>query len=142
MMSYFGWKAVTGILLCNCLAWFVFKKELKSLQRVKVDMKAHHTAQEDKEPIPLWITFTHLGLLLWMVINSHYPPVFIGSFLLFLGFHHATAPHQFALSLKRPILVGFFLAGLVIHGGLQGWWDLSRCSAVSKKELLCLLERF
>ena len=21
-----------------------------------------------------------------------------------------------------PLLVGFFLAGLVIHGGLQGWW--------------------
>ncbi|MEX2045005.1 MAG: putative Na+/H+ antiporter, partial [Opitutus sp.] len=24
--------------------------------------------------------------------------------------------------LKPPLLVGFFLAGLVIHGGLQGWW--------------------
>ena len=22
----------------------------------------------------------------------------------------------------RPLLVGLFLAGLVIHGGLQGWW--------------------
>ena len=26
------------------------------------------------------------------------------------------------MKLKGPILVGFFLAGLVIHGGLQGWW--------------------
>ena len=24
--------------------------------------------------------------------------------------------------LKSPLLVGFFLAGLVIHGGLQAWW--------------------
>jgi hypothetical protein len=24
--------------------------------------------------------------------------------------------------LRTPLLVGFFLAGLVIHGGLQGWW--------------------
>jgi len=24
--------------------------------------------------------------------------------------------------MKSPILVGFFLAGLVIHGGVQGWW--------------------
>ena len=27
-----------------------------------------------------------------------------------------------ASSCKTPLLVGFFLAGLVIHGGLQGWW--------------------
>jgi hypothetical protein len=24
--------------------------------------------------------------------------------------------------LKPPLLVGFFLGGLVVHGGLQGWW--------------------
>ena len=24
--------------------------------------------------------------------------------------------------MKSPILVGFFLAGLITHGGLQGWW--------------------
>ena len=24
--------------------------------------------------------------------------------------------------MKAPLLVGFFLGGLVIHGGLQGWW--------------------
>jgi hypothetical protein len=26
------------------------------------------------------------------------------------------------MDLKAPLLVGFFLAGLVVHGGLQGWW--------------------
>jgi hypothetical protein len=30
-----------------------------------------------------------------------------------------TAAHA---ELKAPLLVGFFLAGLVIHGGLQAWW--------------------
>jgi Na+/H+ antiporter NhaD/arsenite permease-like protein len=34
----------------------------------------------------------------------------------------ATAHHQTDINLRGPILVGFFLAGLVIHGGLQGWW--------------------
>ena len=24
--------------------------------------------------------------------------------------------------MKSPILVGFFLAGLITHGGVQGWW--------------------
>ena len=26
------------------------------------------------------------------------------------------------MELRTPLLVGFFLAGLVIHGGLQAWW--------------------
>jgi Na+/H+ antiporter NhaD/arsenite permease-like protein len=26
------------------------------------------------------------------------------------------------MDLKSPLLVGFFLAGLVTHGALQGWW--------------------
>jgi hypothetical protein len=30
--------------------------------------------------------------------------------------------YQADQSLRTPLLVGFFLAGLVIHGGLQGWW--------------------
>ena len=48
--------------------------------------------------------------------------LFIGSFLFFLAFRQATAHYQTAINLRGPILVGFFLAGLVIHGGLQGWW--------------------
>ncbi len=41
-------------------------------------------------------------------------------------------PTRAASSFKTPLLVGFFLAGLVIHGGLQGWWIapvLARLSA-------------
>ena len=47
---------------------------------------------------------------------------FLGGFLFFLGFAKATAAYQSRIELKTPLLVGFFLAGLVIHGGLQGWW--------------------
>jgi Na+/H+ antiporter NhaD/arsenite permease-like protein len=53
---------------------------------------------------------------------AHYPPLFIGAFLFFLAFSQATAHHQGRLDLRGPLLVGFFLAGLVVHGGLQGWW--------------------
>jgi hypothetical protein len=42
--------------------------------------------------------------------------------MFFLGFARATAAHQSRLELRTPLLVGFFLGGLVIHGGLQGWW--------------------
>jgi hypothetical protein len=58
----------------------------------------------------------------WVVLNAHYPALFLGGFLFFLGFAKATAVHQSRLELRTPLLVGFFLAGLVVHGGLQGWW--------------------
>jgi Na+/H+ antiporter NhaD/arsenite permease-like protein len=42
--------------------------------------------------------------------------------LFFLGFAETTRPYQNSINLKPAMLVGFFLAGLVIHGGVQGWW--------------------
>ena len=42
--------------------------------------------------------------------------------LAILGFSLATTAYQDVLDMRQPMLVGFFLAGLVIHGGLQGWW--------------------
>jgi hypothetical protein len=68
------------------------------------------------------VTAAHLGFMAWTVINSHYPALFLGGFLFFLGFARATAFYQSRIELRTPLLVGFFLAGLVIHGGLQGWW--------------------
>ena len=56
------------------------------------------------------------------MFTSHYPGLFIGGFLFFLGFTKATASYQSSVDLRAPLLVGFFLGGLVIHGGLQGWW--------------------
>ena len=50
------------------------------------------------------------------------PLLFVGVFLFYLGFAQVTAPYQGPIDLKPPLLVGFFLGGLVIHGGLQGWW--------------------
>ncbi len=73
-------------------------------------------------PVPPWLTASHIAFMAWTVFNSHYPALFLGGFLFFLGFARATAAYQSRIELKTPLLVGFFLAGLVIHGGLQGWW--------------------
>ena len=53
---------------------------------------------------------------------AHFPVLFIGGFLFFMAFTTATQHHQNTMSLRSPMLVGFFLAGLVIHGGCQSWW--------------------
>jgi len=54
------------------------------------------------------------------------------AFLIFLGSPARRPPTRARFDLKAPLLVGFFLAGLVIHGGLQGWW-ISRSSAACPK---------
>ena len=56
------------------------------------------------------------------MFNAHYPALFLGGFLFFLGVARATAAYQSRIELRTPLLVGFFLGGLVIHGGLQAWW--------------------
>ena len=47
----------------------------------------------------------------------------------------ATAVYQSRVDLKAPLLVGFFLAGLVIHGGLQGWWIAPVLASLSEQPL-------
>jgi Putative Na+/H+ antiporter len=48
--------------------------------------------------------------------------IFLGLFLFFMGFTQAYARYQTPLILKEALLVGFFLAGLVVLGGMQQWW--------------------
>ena len=84
---------------------------------------------------PPWVTAVHLLFIGWTVMNAHYPPLFIGGFLFFLGFARATRPYQSPIDLKPPLLVGFFLAGLVIHGGLQGWWIEPTLASLSAEPL-------
>jgi hypothetical protein len=74
------------------------------------------------DPVPVWITLVHVGFLAWTVANAHHAELFVPGLLFFLGFAEATAPFQNRINLKPPLLVGFFLGGLVIHGGVQGWW--------------------
>lgn len=119
MLMQFGWKAICGILIANFLYYRFFQKEFVQLEKQRQQFRE---TEEESESIPVWICLAHVFFLTWIVVHSHYPVVFIGSFLLFIGFYRATLPFQWELELKTPILVGFFLAGLVIHGTLQAWW--------------------
>ncbi|MBU6446865.1 MAG: hypothetical protein KGQ49_05650, partial [Verrucomicrobia bacterium] len=124
MFLNFGWKAVCGIVLSNTLYWLYFRKELAHMNvRIKaIDIYSAHTNPPTDTPIPIWITFIHMLFMALIVSVSHYPAIFIAVFLFFIGFHQATRPHQHPIRLGRPLMVGLFLAGLIIHGGLQGWW--------------------
>jgi putative Na+/H+ antiporter len=131
MNTHFGWKAIIAIVISCAVYYLAFARELRELSRRS---PAALDAADDLEfadarpsspaalPIPAWVTLGHVAFMAWTVFNSHYPALFVGGFMFFLGFARATRPYQSAIDLQRPLLVGFFLAGLVIHGGLQGWW--------------------
>jgi len=115
MFTHFGWHAITGIVLSNVVYFLVFRRELLALKPAADD-------SADGESVPVWVTLVHLVFLGFTVWMAHHPALFIGGFLFYLAFAQATAHHQSRLDLRGPLLVGFFLAGLVVHGGLQAWW--------------------
>jgi hypothetical protein len=74
------------------------------------------------DPVPKWVTAFHVVFMIWTIVNAHHPELFVPGLLFFLGFAQVSKPFQNRIDLKPPLLVGFFLAGLVVHGGVQGWW--------------------
>ncbi len=126
MLEHFGWKAVVGVIISSSLYFLFFRRALFRIADKadgREDGQLHPKSWQEREtPIPAWVTGVHLGFLAWTVYTAHYPVLFVGGFLFFLAFIMATRHHQNEISMKSPMLVGFFLAGLVIHGGVQGWW--------------------
>jgi hypothetical protein len=142
VLTQFGWRTVIAVFGTTLLYFVVFRRELRAL--------AQHPPAPDAEvpdadaaassvgqllPVPAWIVTAHMLFMAWTVVNAHYPVLFVGGFLFFLGFVKATSVYQAELSLKSPLLVGFFLAGLVIHGGLQGWWIAPVLASLSEEPL-------
>jgi hypothetical protein len=74
------------------------------------------------DPVPAWVMVVHLAFMGWTIVTAHYPPLFVAGLLFFLGFAIVTEPYQNRVNLKPALLVGFFLGGLVFHGGVQAWW--------------------
>jgi hypothetical protein len=137
MLGHFGWRAAVAITVSSLIYFVAFHRELLRLAKVPslpdVDLAAEDApAGQVLLPIPLWVTVVHLLFLAWTVANAHYPVLCVGGFLFFIGFTRATAAYQSMLDIKTPMLVGFFLAGLVIHGGLQGWWIAPTLSSLSQ----------
>jgi hypothetical protein len=126
MLTHLGWRAAIAIVISIGTYFLLFRHELRGLD-ARAPVADVERPDEEAEgstllPIPVWVTAVHIAFMAWTVFNAHYPALFLGGFLFFLGFARATAPYQSRVDLRTPLLVGFFLAGLVIHGGLQGWW--------------------
>ena len=114
MLREFGWKAALAVLVNASVMVALLAGEARPLPPV--------ADGSGRRPVPLAISLIHLGFLAGVVLFAHHPVMFVGLFLFFLGFTQAYARHNDQLVLKEGLLVGFFLAGLVVLGGMQRWW--------------------
>jgi hypothetical protein len=114
MSSVFGWKAALAVLINGLGVALLCRKELAGL--------SNPMPPSDNPPMPLPVILIHLLFLAGTVLTSHHPVAFLGLFLFFLGYTEAYQRHQDPLMLREGLLVGFFLAGLVVLGKQQTWW--------------------
>ncbi len=123
MLTHFGWKAALAVLVnASAAAWVLRKHLARAPDGARHDPSAVAVHVDARAPVPVSVVAVHLLLLAGVVLLAHHPVAFLALFLLFLGFTQAYARHQDPLILKEALLVGFFLAGLVVLGGLQRWW--------------------
>jgi hypothetical protein len=114
MVSHFGWKAAVAVVInATAMSWML---------RSHIDESNEIADDAAEAKVPLLVSAIHLAFLAAVVAFAHHPVIFIGVFLFFLGFTQAYRRYQNPLILKEGLLVGFFLAGLVVLGGMQQWW--------------------
>lgn len=114
MASHLGWKAALAVLINAAGVVALLRKPLRAQPSpAQTGHEAH---------VPWVVSAVHLAFLVGVVVLAHHPVLFLGLFLFFLGYTQAYARFQSPLILKEGLLVGFFLAGLVVLGGMQQWW--------------------
>jgi hypothetical protein len=111
MFSHFGIESCIAIFINALGATLLFHKQL---------IEPNESLKPTK--IPVTVIAMHLLFLLGVVVFAHDPILFMWLLLFFIGYTTAYPKHQSPLILKEALLVGFFLAGLVVLGALQGWW--------------------
>jgi hypothetical protein len=113
MAANFGWKSAIAVVINATVITFMLRPHL---------LDAAPGGGDEQVKVPATVSAIHLLFLAAIVVFAHHPVIFLGVFLFFLGFTHAYAQYQNPLILKEGLLVGFFLAGLVVLGGMQQWW--------------------
>jgi len=140
MINHFGWRAATAIVVSTLGYALLFRREFAGLATRLSPPDIERPAEDavvgySLLPVPWWVTVAHLAFMAWSVATLHYPALVIGGFMFFLGFAKATSAYQSAVDIKTPLLVGLFLAGLVVHGGLQAWWIAPVLASLSEEPM-------
>lgn len=124
MAQTFGWKAGLAVLLNATFATLLVRNHLDTDDGVAASAPV-------APAVPLLVVGVHASFLAAVVVLAHHPVAFLALFLMFLGYAQAYERHQSPLVIKEALLVAFFLAGLVVLGGMQQWWLQPLVSSMS-----------
>jgi len=119
MLTHFGYKAALAVFINATAVTFLFRSHLRETTERLLSGDIHSTRAPQ---VPALLIALHVLLIAGVVFFAHHPPLFLGIFLLFMGLATAYSAHHDRLILREGLLVAFFLAGLVVLGGLQAWW--------------------
>jgi Putative Na+/H+ antiporter len=128
MIGSFGYKAAISCLISAIAVGFYFKSELTGDFQLAADTGG-------KKVPAFWITLTHVIFMGLVVLTAHHMSMFLSLFLLFLGFTVVTQEVQDEVQVKSSLMVGFFLAGLIVLGSEQKWWLQPLISGLSDQVL-------
>jgi hypothetical protein len=117
IFSQFGWKAILAIVIATFSVYAFYKKEFRKLPK---KLPSTH----DKVPTlpPWWVVGVHLLVLAGVIATSDQPFIAYTLFMFLLGFYQATLPYQTPPLFKEPLMIGFFIASIIVLGSLQDWW--------------------
>ncbi|MDR2720948.1 MAG: putative Na+/H+ antiporter [Puniceicoccales bacterium] len=128
MFFCFGTRAIFGIAVSTLIYFLIFRKELKKMSK-------NTNVDDQGNKVPVHIILVHIIFMAWTVAVLHTPPLVIAGYLFLVGFMKTTKHHQTELNIRNSLLVGFFLAGLVTHGGFQTWWLAPVLSSLNETQL-------
>ena len=116
VFNQFGWAAMATIGLSNLGYYLLFRKELSSLGLVR--------EKNSDEKLSAPITLLHFIFITWTVwtLSEHQTLWMLGGLIVFVVMTKLTSQWQSPIQWRGPMMVGIFLAGLVVLGGLQSWW--------------------
>lgn len=142
MATHFGWRAAlavvinAGVLTMICRRYLIEREAAKTgapsavaspeagrgAAAGTVASPSTAPANGKRAGVPPLVMGIHLAFLVGIVLGAHHPTVFLGLLMLFIGYTEAYRQFQSRLMIKEGLMVGFFLAGLVVLGGMQHWW--------------------
>jgi hypothetical protein len=122
MASTFGWKCTVAVFINASVMTAMLRRHLVDDVKPGSTAGATNGNAAPADRVPVSVICIHLGFLAAVVAFAHHPVIFMGLFLMFLGYTQAYERYQSPLIIKEALLVAFFLAGLVVLGGLQQWW--------------------
>ena len=119
MLGSFAWRSVATTVVATMVTFAVHRRELRAMTRAEGHLE---------EPPPLFprgsplATIVLVALLVATLLLAHSIPGLVAVLAAYLATVRLSGAKGWASSLRQPLWVGIFLAGLVVHGGLQGWW--------------------